>query len=136
MTPVFHFTPIPGTELYDQVVANGTYKAPKTLKAMSKVVATESLGVNLSAVPSVDLRVIRSWYLWKSFSNKGALQEHGAFEFAKETILNGLHSISLKGPINFFIDGFKALYEFLYIFWYSHAYKKIIKKYGLDITYD
>lgn len=136
LTPVFHFTPIPGTELYDQVVANGTYKAPKTLKAMSKVVATESLGVNLSAVPSVDLRVIRSWYLWKSFSNKGALQEHGAFEFAKETILNGLHSISLKGPINFFIDGFKALYEFLYIFWYSHAYPKIIKKYDLDKTYD
>ncbi|MBQ8765925.1 MAG: B12-binding domain-containing radical SAM protein, partial [Clostridia bacterium] len=121
LTPVFHFTPLPGTELYNQVVANGTYKAPRKLKDMSKVVATESLGVNLSAVPSVDLRVIRSWYLWKSFSNKSALQEHGAFEFAKETILNGLHSISLKGPVSFLIDGFKALYEFLYIFWYSHA---------------
>lgn len=136
LTPVFHFTPIPGTELYDKVVADGRYKPPKTLQAMSKVVATESLGVNLSAVPSVDLRVIRSWYLWKSFSSKGALQEHGAFEFAKETILNGLHSISLKGPVSFFIDGFKALYEFLYIFWYSHAYPKIIKKYGLDKTYN
>ena len=136
LTPVFHFTPLPGTELYNQVVANGTYKAPRKLKDMSKVVATESLGVNLSAVPSVDLRVIRSWYLWKSFSNKSALQEHGAFEFAKETILNGLHSISLKGPVSFLIDGFKALYEFLYIFWYSHAYPKIIKKYDLDKSYD
>ncbi len=136
LTPVFHFTPLPGTELYDQVVANGTYKAPKTFKEMSKVVATESLGVNLSAVPDVDLRVIRSWYMWKSFSNKGALQEHGAFEFAKETIINGLHSISLKGPISFFLDGFKALYEFLYVFWYSHAYPKIIKKYDLDKMYD
>ena len=118
LTPVFHITPIPGTELYDRVVA------------------TESLGVNLSAVPNVDLRVIRSWYLWKSFSSKGALQEHGAFEFAKETILNGLHYISRKGPVTFFIDGFKALYEFLYIFWFSHAYPKIIKKYDLDKTYD
>ena len=136
LTPVFHFTPLPGTELYDKVVSNGTYKAPKTFKEMSKVVATESLGVNLSAVPNIDLRVIRSWYMWKSFSNKGALQEHGAFEFAKETIINGLHSISLKGPISFFLDGFKALYEFLYVFWFSHAYPKIIKKYDLDKTYD
>lgn len=53
-----------------------------------------------------------------------------------KTIFNGLHSISLKGPISFFVDGFKALYEFLYIFWYSHAYPKFIKKYGLDKTYD
>lgn len=136
LTPVFHFTPLPGTELYNRVVADGTYKAPRKLKDMSKVVATESLGVNLSAVPSKDLRVIRSWYHWKSFSNKSALQEHGAFEFAKETILNGLHSISLKGPVSFLIDGFKALYEFLYIFWYSHAYPKIIRKYDLDKSYD
>lgn len=136
LTPVFHFTPLPGTELYDKVVADGSYKAPRSFREMSRVVATESLGVNLSAVPSVDLRVIRSWYLWNSFSNKDALQEQGAFEFAKETILNGLHSISLKGPVSFFIDGFKALYEFLYILWYSHAYPKIIKKYDLNKTYD
>lgn len=136
LTPVFHFTPLPGTELYDKVIADGSYHPPKHLKDMGKVVATEHIGQNLSAVPDVDLKVIRSWYMWKSFSNKGALQEHGAFEFAKETIINGLHSISLKGPISFFIDGFKALNEFLYVFWYSHAYPKIIKKYGLDITYD
>ena len=136
LTPVFHFTPLPGTELYNKVVADGTYKAPETLKEMCKVVATEHIGQNLSAVPDVDLKVIRSWYHWKSFSNKGALQEHSAFEFAKETIINGLHSISLKGPISFFVDGFKALYEFLYVLWYSHAHPKIIKKYGLDATYD
>lgn len=136
LTPVFHFTPLPGTELYNKVVADGIYKAPTKLKDMGKVVATEHIGQNLSAVPDVDLKVIRSWYHWKSFSNKGALQEHKSFEFAKETIINGLHSISLKGPISFFVDGFKALYEFLYVFWYSHAYPKIIKKYGLNKTYD
>lgn len=134
LTPVYHFTPLPGTPLYDQVVANGTYIPPKRLQDFGKVVATEHVGQNLSAVPDVDLKVIRSWYHWQSFSNKDALQEHKSFEFAKETILNGLHSISLKGPISFFVDGFKALYEFLYVFWYAHAYKKIIKKYRLDET--
>ena len=131
LTPVFHFTPLPGTELYNQVVSDGSYKAPTKLKEMSKVVATEHIGQNLSAVPDVDLKVIRSWYHWKSFSNKSALQEHRAFEFAKETIVNGLHSISLKGPGSFFVNGFKALYEFLYILWYSHAYPGIIEKYNL-----
>ena len=133
---MFHFTPLPGTELYNKVVADGSYHPPKHLKDMGKVVATEHIGQNLSAVPDVDLKVIRSWYMWKSFSNKGALQEHGAFEFAKETIINGLHSISLKGPVSFFIDGFKALNEFLYVLWYSHAYPKLIKKYGLDENCD
>nr|MCR5040471.1 B12-binding domain-containing radical SAM protein [Clostridia bacterium] len=55
---VYHFTPMPGTELYDEVVSSGAYKPPASLRELSKVVATESLGQNLSKVPSRDLRVI------------------------------------------------------------------------------
>ena len=132
LTPVFHFTPLPGTELYDEAIASGKYKPAASLKELSKVIATESVGKNLSKVPTKELRVIRSWYHWKSFSNKDALASKKPFEFAKQTILSGLHSISQKGPIYFFIDGFSAFCEFIYVFWYSHFYHEAIKKYGLN----
>lgn len=128
---IYHFTPMFGTELYDQVTASGRYKKPEKLEDLLKVVATENIGVNLSQVPDKDLRVIRSYFHWKSFSDKGALNNGKAFDFAKQTILSGLHSIAMKGPISFFIDGFTALYEFLYVLWYAHAYPDVIKKYNL-----
>ena len=131
LTPVYHFTPLPGTELYREVVAQGKYKPLTTLKELLKQIATESLGQNLSAVPSRDLRVIRSYFHWKSFTRKDAIESNKDFTFALQTILSGLNAISKKGILMFFHDGFMALHEFLYVFWYSHAYKKIKNKYGL-----
>lgn len=131
LTPIYHFTPLPGTELYDDLVANNRYASAEKLEDLIKVVATESIGVNLSAVPTKDLRVIRSWYHWKGFTNKTAYTSGKSFEFAKQTILSGLHSISLKGPVSFVVNGFAALKEFLYVLWFSHAYPDILKKYNL-----
>lgn len=131
LTPIYHFTPLPGTELYDKMTEQKRFKAAATLESLSKVVATESVGKNLSAVPDRDLRVIRSWYHWKGFTNKNAYTSGKSFEFAKQTILSGLHAISLKGPVNFIVNGFSAFYEFIYVLWYSHAYPDIIKKYNL-----
>ena len=131
LTPIHHFTPIPGSEAYNEVVAQNKYKAAKNLMDLTKSVDIETVGTNLSAVPTTDLRVIRSWYNWKAFTSKSATYSGKPFEFAKQTILSGLHSISLKGPISFLVNGFAALHEFLYVFWYSHAYPGIIKKYEL-----
>ena len=131
LTPVYHFTPLPGTELYQIVTQQGRYKTPKTLRELSRVIATESVGQNLSAVPTVDLRVIRSRLHWQSFASKNAIENQKPFEFAKDTILSGLRAISQKGPLFFFIDGFKAFGEFVYVFWYAHFYPNIRKKYGL-----
>lgn len=131
LTPIYHFTPLPGTELYSEMVEHGRYNSAKSLEELAKIIATESVGVNLSSVPTKDLRVIRSWFHWKGFTNKQAYTTGKAFEFAKQTIISGLHSISLKGPVSFFVNGFSALYEFLYVLWYSHAYPKINEKYNL-----
>ena len=132
LIPVYHFTPLPGTEIYDEVVRQGVYKPPKSLRALSRVVATESLGQNLSQAPDRDLKVIRCWYNWKAFTGKNAIRSGKSFEFAKDTVLSGLHAISQKGALSFFADGFLAMREFLYNVWYAHAYPSVIKKYGLN----
>lgn len=136
MRPVYHFTPLPGTEFYNEVVSRGIYTPPKTLKEMTRVIETESLGVNLSQVPDRDLKVIRSWYNWRAFSDKQAVKSDKKFEFAFDTVKSGLHSISMKGPVSFFVNGLSAFKEFVSTFWYSHAYPSVIRKYGLDVTYN
>lgn len=133
LVPVYHFTPLPGTELYKEVVESGAYHPPKTIKEMSEIVATESLGQNLSQVPDRDLKVIRSWYNWKAFSSKQAIISKKKFEFAFDAIASGIHAISLKGPVSFLINGAAAFKEFVCTFWYAHAYPDIIKKYALDV---
>ena len=129
---VYHFTPLPGTELYNEVISRGLYTPAKTLKEMTRVVETESLGVNLSQVPDKDLKVVRCWYNWRGFTDRSAVKSDKKYEFAMDTILSGLHSISMRGAVSFFVNGFAAFREFVYIFWYSHAYPDVIKKYGLD----
>lgn len=37
----------------------------------------------------------------------------------------------MKGTVSFFINGFAALNEFLYVFYYSHMFPRLKKKYGL-----
>ena len=131
LTPIFHFTPIPGTEFYDQLVAEGRYRAPEKLEDLFGIVATESLGTNYSCVPDRDLKVIRNWYHWKAFTDKTAIRNGKPFEFAKQTILSGLRSIAMKGPVSFIVNGFSALNEFLYVFYYAHMFPKIRAKYNL-----
>ena len=131
LSVISHFTPLPGTELYDEMVAQKRLKAPKSLEELAKVIATESVGKNFSAVPTRDLRVIRSWYNWTGLTNKTPFASGKPFEFAKQTISSGLYSISLKGPVTFLVNGFAAFGEVLYNFWYAHAYPGIVKKYNL-----
>lgn len=131
LTPIFHFTPIPGTELYDRLVAEGRYPLPQKLEDLLRVIPTETLGTNYSNVPDVDLKVVRNWYHWKSFTRKDAIQEGKSFEFARQTIVSGLRTIAMKGPLSFLANGFLALNEFLYVFYYSHRFPKIREKYGL-----
>ena len=131
LTPLFHYTPLPGTELYRQLVAEGKYQVPESLEELSHDIATESLGTNYSCVPDRDLKVIKNWYIWKSFTNKTAINNAKPFEFARETILSGLSTISMKGVVSFFVNGFAALNEFLYVFHYAHMFPEIRKKYEL-----
>ena len=70
LNPIYHFTPLPGTELYDKVVFEGRHKKAEKLEDLCEIVATESVGTNFSCVPDKDLRVIRSWYHWKGFTDK------------------------------------------------------------------
>ncbi len=129
--PIFYFSPLPGSELYNYVIKNGIYKAPDTIKDMTKNIALDSFTVNLSNVPDIDLKIVRSWFRWKCFIKHDAISQGKPFSFALITIKDSLSLITRKGAIFFIVGAFKALFEFLNVFWYANAYPKVRKKYNL-----
>lgn len=131
LAPVFHFSPIPGTEFYNELVNDGRYRAPEKLEDLFNFVSTHNVGTNYSRVPDRDLKVIRSRLNWKSLTRKDAVNNGKSFEFIKDTVEDGLRSISAKGAVSFFVDGFTALREFLQVVYYAYRYPDIRKKYDL-----
>lgn len=131
LTTVHHFTPLVGTKVYNDLVAEGKYESPSSISEYSAIVETESIGKNLSDVPDVDLKVIRAWYNWKGFTNKNAIRYGKSFEFAWDTFKSGLHAITRNGVFSFFKNSFSAAGQFSYVWFYSHAFPKIKKIYKL-----
>lgn len=129
-----YFSPLPGSEIFDKLVEEGRLTPPRNMKELSKTKILYSPHPNLSHVKTLDLKVVRSHILWRSFTKKSFI-ENGKINYsvAKKDIIDVLKSLRghgfKEGVIQFFASG----YEFLDIFFYANFFPKIIKKYGLDM---
>lgn len=97
LIPVSFLFPSPGLSFQEDLAARGLYKPPENLHELRHIVATETLKQNYSAVPSKDLRVIRCFFHWMGFVGKDAVNNDGAFAFAKQTISDMFSTITKKG---------------------------------------
>ncbi len=132
----FFFMPGPGSELYNQLVSQGKYSPPKTFKEYTNVKFFYSPKPNFSKVPSTDLKVIRSYFLWKGFSRKYFSETARTYDIAKkdiEDVLKQFKGHDLKFAIQLIIS---SVYEFSDIFFYAHAFPGIVKKYKLKLEDD
>lgn len=132
---VFHYFPTPGSNMEKGLVEQGLYKPPTKIKEIGNAVPMETLENNFSKIPSKDLRVIRCFFLWVAFTQKGSFDQNkdGAFAFAKEAISDFFNVITKKGIKFFFTGIFQAAKEFIYIFWHVIAFPGVRKKYGLYV---
>lgn len=129
---IYPYSPIQNTEIYDELVGAGRLRINSTnVGKYSKNIAMENPGVNFSCIPDIDLKVIKAHFDWKAFSGKKTVNESYSYAFAYQTIINGLKLLFQKGFVGFWVNGFKALEEFLHVFYYSHMYPSILKKYNL-----
>lgn len=127
----FFFMPGPGSELYEQLVKEGRYTPPKTFKDYTNIKFFYSPNPNFSKIPSRDLKVIRSYFLWKGFSRKFFSETSRKYDIAKKDIIDVLKQFKghdLKFAIQLIIS---SAYEFSDIFFYAHAFPKIVEKYDL-----
>ncbi len=127
----FFFMPGPGSELYQELVESGRYNPPKTFKDYTNIKFFYSPEPNFSSIPAKELKVVRSYFLWKGFSKKFFSDSARKYDIAKKDIVDILKQFKghdLKFAVQLILS---SAYEFLDIFTYAHAFPQIIKKYNL-----
>ncbi len=129
-----YFSPLPGSEIYEKLIAEGKIVPPETMKEFSRTKILYSPDPNLSEVSTLELKVIRSHILWRSFSKKSFV-ENGKINYslAKKDVIDVLKSLRGHGVKEGIIQFFASGYEFLDIFFYANFFPSVIKKYGLDM---
>lgn len=129
-----YFSPLPGSEIFEKLVAEGKLTAPKTMKEFSNKTILYSPKPNLSEVSTLDLKVIRSHILWRSFTKKSFV-ENGKINYslAKKDVIDVLKSLRGHGFTEGVIQFFASAYEFMDIFFWANFFPSVVKKYGLDM---
>lgn len=125
------YFPVPGSEMCDKLIGEGRYKLPKTLAEYSKILPTEKLQINFSKIPSKELKVIRAYFMWSSFSRKNASSGSNQYAFTKKAITDAVKSLFGHGIKNFAITFAFSAGTFLGIVFSLLLHLKIRKKYGL-----
>lgn len=122
---------IPGAEIYNSLVESGRYVEADSLSEYTKKSPMERLEYNYSLIPDLDIKVVRAYYMWRSFiaDDVPGTEKYG---FAKKVITDALKSVKTGDFINFVISTFFAGTEFLKIFYYANFFPSIKKKYGIS----
>lgn len=132
ITLIYKFSPIKNTEIYNELVTQKCiFPQEISLESMYKNIDMENPIDNFSKISDRDLNVIKAHFDWKAFTGKKTVNDSFGYAFAFQTIVNGLKSISKYGFIGFFINGFKAFEEFIKVWYYSHCFGSVLKKYNL-----
>ena len=118
----------PGCVFYEELLEKGLVKKREGLKSWTKYEFAEVVTEKFSKIPSRDLMVVRSVFRWRGFIDASA--EKKDFKLAKNLIIEELKYCFTQSPFNLVVGIFRGAKEFLSVFWYSHAYPKILKKYG------
>lgn len=126
-----HLVVVPGSEIYYNLVADGRYPEIKNLKEFAQSNPLDRLAYNYSKLPDIDLKVIKSFFMWRSFTAKDVPGDSN-YGFAKKVVTDAIKSVSTGDFWSFVFSTFNAGLEFLKTFYYSHFFLSVKKKYGLD----
>ncbi len=125
-----HLAVIPGTKMYDDFVKSGQVERIETLIQFAQSSPMEKMTFNLSSIPETDIKVVKSYFMWHSFTASD-VPGTKKFGFAQKVIVDAFKSIKTGDLISFTVSTFNAGCEFLKTAFYAHAFPKIKKKYGL-----
>lgn len=126
-----YYNPLPGSELYGELLRKGKVHPLNKLTDYANSKAIYSPCPNLSEIPTKDLKVVRSHFLWESFSKRTFAKENNKYSVAKkdiEDIFENMRGHGFKAGVELF---FASAHEFLDIFFYANFFPKIKKKYGI-----
>ena len=121
---------IPGSEIYKDLVKSGKYVEAKSIEEFGKQNPLENREYNFSQIPDKDIKVVRAYFMWNSFTASD-VPGTKKFDFAKKVIIDALKSIKTGDFISFVFSTYSAGVEFLKAAYYAHFFPSVRKKYGL-----
>lgn len=130
MINVNYLVLIPGSDIYKDMIAAGRYKEIENLSDYRNKSPMENLEYNFSRIPDKDIKVVRAYYLWRSFWATDVPNTEN-FGFAKKVVADALKSVKTGEFISFTVAAFFAGIEFLKIAYYATFFNSIKKKYGI-----
>lgn len=127
------FYPVPNSVLYKRIEKEKDFKLPESPKKLFKERPVEKLQHNISDIPPIELKVIRSYYMWQSLmgNNVKTNENQSKLFFFKKTVVEAIESTLHHGFVNFFVQVFYSGREFLSAVFYNFCFPHIRKKYNL-----
>lgn len=125
------FFPLTGSKMCDKLVSQGKYKIPDTLEAFSKLIPTEKMQINFSKIPTKELKVIRAFFMWSSFTKRDAAPDSEKYGFTKKAIVDAFKGMFGRGFKNFVVTFIFDVETFSGIVFSLLLYPKIRRKYEL-----
>ena len=125
------FTPLPGSELYQELKNEGKLKPPKSLEEVASLTPFEQVFQNFSNVPSRDLRVIRAFFLFADLFRKKPSKETKPFVLVSKVLREQFRDMSRDGFWMFFPNFAKTVILFLSLLADILCFPHIRKKYRL-----
>lgn len=125
------FTPIPNSELGKEMLAAGTIKEETDINNLLNFTIGEHSSYVCNTIPQTDLKVIRAWFLWKSFTKKNTAEKTKPFEVSVNAVKDAFDNLTRLG-FSELIPGLCLIAkEFFPVFCYAHFYPSVKKKYKL-----
>lgn len=121
---------IPGSEIYKKLIRDGKYEEVKTLEEFGKKNPLDKMEYNYSKIPDIDIKVVRAYFMWKSFTATD-IPGTEKFSFARKVVTDALKSVKTGDFISFVVSTAIAGIEFLKVLFYSHFFPDVKKKYNL-----
>ena len=88
----------------------------------------EKLEYNYSEIPDIDIKVVRAYYMWRSFLADD-VPGTKKFDFAKKVITDAVKSVNKGELLSFVMSFYSAGIEFLKTAYYANCFPAIKKKY-------
>ena len=127
-------TPMPNSEIYDMWDQDfPQYKKPDSIKACARKIeqnVADLVPWNFSKVPTRELRAVHFYYQWKDFAGKDSVNQD-SYGILKKMAQDAFNRIFRHGFLGFVFGTYVSAKQFLTVFYYSHFFPKILRKYGL-----
>lgn len=127
------FFPFEGTQMYDDLVEKGKYREAKSIEDLRVLEESEYRlldSINFTEIPTRDLKVVRSWILWQSFTRRVGKVKRFGVKAATDAVKN-LWGGGIK---HFFYSMVCSAKMLLNVLFNTFCFPSVRKKYGIPLT--